>query len=82
MPRTPIIVKLDDGLDHFILDGEVTACGRIVPQATPWEESTSKPCPVCFPDTKGKRNKDAAMPETEAEAIAATQEKFEAKGKK
>lgn len=59
MPRTPIIVHLDDGKDHLIIDGEVTGCGQAVPHGTDWQESTTKPCPVCFPD-EAKRSKKAA----------------------
>lgn len=50
MPRTPIIVRLDDGLDHRIVDGEITGCGQIVPEATPWQDGPTQGCTVCFPE--------------------------------
>jgi hypothetical protein len=61
MPRTPIIVTLADGKDHLIVDGEVTGCGQIVPPGQDWvaEDSTTKPCPICFPETKAKSKKSA-----------------------
>jgi hypothetical protein len=70
MPRTPIIVTLADGKDHLIIDGEVTGCGQIVPQATPWNDSTTKPCKTCFPDGKVKD----AEAVSEDELITAQQE--------
>lgn len=55
MPRTDIIVTLDDGLDHIVGDQEVTICDLPVPHGLEWKASTSKPCPVCFPDAKAKK---------------------------
>jgi hypothetical protein len=69
MPRTPIIVTLEDGKDHLIIDGEVTGCGQIVPYGLDWNESTTKPCKVCFPD--GKVEAEAASTD---ELIEAQQE--------
>lgn len=52
MPRTPIIVRLADNKDHLIIDGEVTGCGQIVPEGTPWEDGTTRRCTTCFPEGK------------------------------
>jgi hypothetical protein len=61
MPRTPIIVRLDDGKDHLIIDGEVTGCGQVVPPLTTWEAELDKPCATCFPDeAKAKKATKAA----------------------
>jgi hypothetical protein len=77
MPRTPIIVTLDDGKDHLIVDGEITGCGQLVPHATDWQDSTTKPCKTCFPDGKVKDASEAA----ESDLIDAQQEGV-SKGKK
>jgi hypothetical protein len=39
----------------------VTGCGQIVPPGQDWvaEDSTTKPCPICFPETKAKSKKSA-----------------------
>ena len=72
MPRTPIIVHLDDGKDHLIIDGEVTGCGQAVPHGTEWVgDSTTRACSICFPDGKVK-DVEAA---DESELLEAQQEK-------
>jgi len=60
MPRTPIIVTLEDGKDHLVEDQEITACGQVVPHGLEWldPDSTTKPCKTCFP-TKGKKDVDS-----------------------
>lgn len=70
MPRTPIIVKLADGKDHLIIDGEVTGCGQIVPQGLSWEEKTTKRCTTCFPDGKVESVAEA----NESDLVAEQQE--------
>lgn len=52
MPRTPIIVTLDDHKQHLVLDGEITGCGQIVPQGLSWETETTRRCTTCFPEGK------------------------------
>jgi len=63
MPRTPIIVTLEDGKDHLIIDGEVTGCGQAVPYGLDWQDSTTKPCKICFPDGKVKDAEAASTDE-------------------
>jgi len=60
MTRSPIIVTLEDGKDHLIVDGEITGCGQIVPPNQPWQESTTKPCKTCFPDEKAAKSGKSA----------------------
>ena len=52
MPRTPIIVTLDDHKQHLLIGGEVTGCGQIVPHGLPWETETTRRCSICFPEGK------------------------------
>lgn len=49
-----IVVTLEDGLDHVISGNgdEHTICGQPVPMGLPWVTTTTKPCPVCFPDAE------------------------------
>ena len=71
MPRTPIIVTLDDKKQHLVLDGEITGCGQVVPQGLPWETETTRRCTTCFP---GGKVEDASA-ESEDALIDEQQEK-------
>jgi hypothetical protein len=70
MPRTPIIVTLDDHKQHLIIDGEVTGCGQIVPHGLEWESETTRRCTTCFPEGKV----DDASVASEDELVEAQQE--------
>lgn len=65
MPRSPIVVTLDDGKQHRILDGEVTACGQVVPMGLDWQAEIKSACPVCFPEGTRKARTNL----TEAQAV-------------
>ena len=71
MPRTPIIVTLDDHKQHILIGGEVTGCGQIVPHGLPWETETTRRCTICFPEGKVASVDDA----NEADLIDAQQDK-------
>ena len=56
-------VTLGDGLDHLMAESNQTVCGQDAPMGSPIVQTTTNPCPECFPDTakpKGKKaTKDA-----------------------
>lgn len=56
------IVTLGDGLEHLVTDDDYTPCGQFAKGVSPQNvESTTNPCPVCFPKSKAKKaTKEAA----------------------
>lgn len=55
-------VTLEDGYDHLVGEDANSLCGQPVTMGDPIVETTTKPCPECFPDTAKpkKAKKDAA----------------------
>ena len=60
------IATLEDGLDHSVEAFATTLCGQPVPMGSLIVQTTTKPCPECFPDLakpkgkKAKKDADAA----------------------